>query len=37
MNRATANGIRNAHAPIMIGNADFSVMPSAVTRIKHGA
>src|SRR6185436_10820328 len=36
MNRALAIGIRNAHEPIMIGNAVVEFMPSRLTRIMHG-
>ena len=32
-----ATGIRNAQAPIMIGNAASGFMPSSATRIMHGA
>ena len=37
MNFRLPTGIRNAHDPIMIGNAVVSLMPSRLTRIMHGA
>jgi len=37
MNRALATGIRNAHDPIMIGNAARGFIPSKLIRIRHGA
>jgi hypothetical protein len=32
-----ATGMRNAHAPIMMGNDARGFMPSALTRIMQGA
>ena len=36
MKRRLPTGIRNAHEPIMIGNAAVGFMPSRLTRIMHG-
>ena len=36
MKRRLPTGMRNAHEPIMIGNAVVSLMPSRLTRIMHG-
>ena len=37
MKRTDATPIRNAHDPIMMGNATLGLMPSMATRIMHGA
>src|SRR6185503_21225109 len=37
MNRTPATGMSKAHDPIMIGNAARGLIPSKLTRIRHGA
>src|SRR6185436_1551077 len=37
MKRSPATGMRNAHEPIMMGNAAIGFMPSRLTRMRQGA